>query len=340
MKIEPFLRINILGLLPSLFEHMKHLFTLCFLLPAFTQFAWAHPRKIVVAQDGTGDFSTVQQAIDAIADSALETTTVFIKNGVYKEKLRLPESKLRVRFVGESVEKTVLTYDDYASKKDSAGKDIGTSGSASFFINGSDFSAENITFENAAGPVGQAVAVRVAGDRIRFINCRFMGFQDTLYTFGTESRQYYSHCYIEGTVDFIFGASTALFDSCTIYGKKGGYYTAASTPQGKQFGYVFLHCTLTGDAPPRSFLLGRPWRPYARTVFIECTLGNQVKEEGWSNWGKPENETTAFYAEYRNQGEGAAYDKRVSWYHQLTAAQAGEYTVAHILSGWDPRAQP
>ncbi|MBE7171666.1 MAG: pectin esterase [Williamsia sp.] len=317
---------------------MRTVFALGILLLAFTQATRAVPRKIVVAQDGTGDFRTVQQAIDAIADSASDITTMFIRNGVYKEKLRLPESKWRVYFVGESVEKTILTYDDYASKKDSAGKDIGTSGSASFFINGSDFSAENITFQNAAGPVGQAVAVRIAGDKIRFKHCRFLGFQDTLYTYGTESRQYYSDCYIEGTVDFIFGSSTALFDSCTIYGKTAGFYTAASTPQGKQFGYVFLHCNITGNAPANTFLLGRPWRPYARTVFIRCTLGNQVKSEGWSNWSKPENEATAFYAEYKNQGEGAATDKRLGWSHQLTEAQAGEYTIAHIFSGWNPRA--
>jgi len=150
------------------------------------------------------------------------------------------------------------------------------------------------------------------------------------------SRQYYFKCYIEGTVDFIFGSSTCLFDSCIIYGKGNGYYTAASTLENIQFGYVFLHCTLTGNAPANSFYLGRPWRPYAKVVFLECELSKMVKSEGWHNWDKAENEKTAFYAEYNNHGEGAATDHRVPWCHQLTAAEAKEYTIKNIFSGWDP----
>ena len=302
----------------------------------FTQFTLAQPKKIIVAQDGSGDFKTVQQAIDAVKDSNTYVTTIYIRNGVYKEKLTLRESKRNIRLIGERVDKTILTFDDYASKKDTAGKNIGTSGSASFFIFGTDISAENITFENSAGPVGQAVAVRVTGDRIKFINCRFIGFQDTLYTHGMESRQYYFKCYIEGTVDFIFGSSTCLFDSCVIYAKGNGYYTAASTPENKQFGYVFHHCTITGNAPPNSFYLGRPWRPYAKVVFMECDLSNIVKSEGWHNWDKTENEKTAFYAEYNNHGEGASTNQRVNWSHQLTATEAATYTIKNVLSGWNP----
>ena len=241
-----------------------------------------------------------------------------------------------MHFIGESVEKTILSYEDYASKKDSAGTNIGTSGSASFFIDGDDFTAENITFQNTAGPVGQAVAARISGDRATFINCRFLGFQDTLYTYGANSRQYYLKCYIEGTVDFIFGSSTALFDSCTISGKLGGYYTAASTPEGKKFGYVFRYCTITGDAPSGSFYLGRPWRPFAKTVFMFCNLGVQVIAEGWDNWGKVSNEQTSFYAEYKNVGDVAKVDSRVPWSHQLSPDEAKEYTTTNILSGWNP----
>lgn len=126
--------------------------------------------------------------------------------------------------MGEDVAKVILTFDDYASKKNRFGEEIGTSGSASFFIYADNFTAEQITFQNSAGPVGQAVAVRVASDRVRFINCKFLGFQDTLYTYGNgaASRQYYRDCYIEGTTDFIFGAATAVFDRCRIYGKKAG----------------------------------------------------------------------------------------------------------------------
>lgn len=306
-----------------------------FFLCLFTQIVFSQSGKITVAQDGTGNFTTVQQAINAVKDSSASETVIYIKNGTYKEKLRLPESKMNVHFIGESTDKTILTYDDFASKKDSAGKDIGTSGSASFFIFGSGFTAENITFENSAGPVGQAVAVRVTGDRAKFTNCRFLGFQDTLYTHG-DGRQYYNKCYIEGTVDFIFGASTALFENCTIYGKRGGYYTAASTTGNKKFGYVFINCNLTGDAPANSFYLGRPWRPAARTVFIDCKLSNLVKPEGWHNWGKVENEQTAYYAEYKSQGEGSSAIGRTSWSHQLTKEEAKEYTVNNILSGWNP----
>ena len=313
---------------------MKQAFYIFFLC-LFTQIVFSQSGKITVAQDGTGNFRTVQQAINAVKDSSALETVIYIKNGIYKEKLRLPESKMNIHFIGESVDKTILTYDDFASKKDSAGKDIGTSGSASFFIFGSGFTAENITFENSAGPVGQAVAVRITGDRAKFTNCRFLGFQDTLYTHG-EGRQYYNKCYIEGTVDFIFGASTALFENCTIYGKRGGYYTAASTTSNKKFGYVFINCNLTGDAPAGSFYLGRPWRPAARTVFIDCKLSNLVKPEGWHNWGKVENEQTAYYAEYKSQGEGSSAGGRTSWSHQLTKEEAKEYTMNNILSGWNP----
>lgn len=315
---------------------MKKIFLITALLLICVPAVFAQERKIIVAQDGSGNYKTVQQAINAVKDSNLSTTTIFIRNGVYKEKLRLPETKMNVHFIGESVDKTVLTYDDYASKKDSAGKDIGTSGSASFFIFGSGFTAENITFENSSGPVGQAVAVRVTGDKAKFINCRFLGFQDTLYTHGDNSRQYYYKCYIEGTVDFIFGASTALFDSCTVYGKGGGYYTAASTPGNKKFGYVFRNCRITGDAEAGSFYLGRPWRGTAKTVFLNCFLDKQVVPAGWHNWGKVENETTAFYAEYKNSGEGAAVNGRVPWSRQLSAEEAKAYTLANIFGDWNP----
>lgn len=294
----------------------------------------------VVAKDGSGNFTTVQDAINAVPDFRKKETCIFIKKGVYKEKLVLPESKQLVCFIGEEVKETILTYDDYAQKKNIFGEEKGTSGSAGFYIYGSGFSARNLTFQNTAGPVGQAVAVFVAGDKVQFYNCRFLGFQDTLYTYGKESRQYYKHCYIEGTVDFIFGSSTAVFDSCILFCKKGGYITAASTPEGKKFGYVFMNCHVTGDAPPNSFLLGRPWRPFAKTVFLNCTLDSPIAPAGWSNWGKKENETTAFSAEYQNKGPGAAPGKRVTWSRQLTEKEAKQYTLQHIFDNgdfWMPR---
>jgi pectinesterase len=291
---------------------------------------------IVVSKDGNGDFRTVQEAINAVPDFRKNITTIYIRKGVYKEKLVLAASKTNVRFIGEQLDSTILTYDDYASKKNRFGEEIGTSGSAGFYIYGDGFSAEHITFQNTAGPVGQAVAVFTAGDKIKFFNCKFLGFQDTLYTWGRESRQYFRQCYIEGTVDFIFGSSTAVFDSCTIFGKRGGYFTAASTPEGKTFGYVFLNCRITGDAPEGSYYLGRPWRPFAKTVFINCNIDKIVKPEGWHNWNKPEAEKTIFYAEYKNHGSGADPTRRVSWSHQLTDEQRKKYTTANIFGDWNP----
>ncbi len=290
----------------------------------------------IVAGDGSGDFKTVQEAILAVKDSNRQQTVLFIKNGTYKEKLILPATKQNVKFLGESVEGVILTYDDFADKKNENGQNIGTSGSSSFFVYGDNFMAENITFENSAGPVGQAVAVRVSGDKAHFKNCRFLGFQDTLYTQGSgfSSRQYYENCYIEGTTDFIFGAATAVFKNCIIFCKRGGrYITAASTPKEAAFGYVFIGCEIRGETGV-SYYLGRPWRDDAKTVFIECSLPGFIKPEGWHNWGKPAAETTTFYAEYKNYGPGAGTAKRVAWSHQLTAAQASAYTLHNIFKDW------
>ncbi|WP_159519239.1 pectinesterase family protein [Sunxiuqinia indica] len=290
----------------------------------------------VVSKDGSGDFTTVQEAIDAVPHFRKERTTIFIKNGVYKEKLILPSSKNKVSFIGESVENTLITNDDYASKENCFGEEMGTTGSSGFYVFGNDFNAENITFENSAGSVGQAVAVRVTGDRIFFNNCRFLGNQDTLYPQGENSRQYYKNCYIEGTVDFIFGWSTAVFEDCEIFCKAPGYVTAASTLEETPFGFVFLHCKITGNAPAGSVYLGRPWRPYAKTAFIECELSEVIKEEGWHNWGKEEAERKSTYVEYQNTGEGANPKKRVAWAPQLTKEQRANYTLENIFDGWMP----
>jgi pectinesterase len=288
----------------------------------------------VVAKDGSGNFTTVQEAINAVPDFRKNRTFIFIKSGVYKEKLVLPASKTNVTFIGEDARNTILTYDDFASKKNRFEEEMGTTGSSSFFIFGEGFTAENITFENSSGPVGQAVAVRIDGDKIAFKNCRFLGYQDTLYPHGENSRQYYKNCYIEGTVDFIFGWSTAVFDQCTIFCKEAGYVTAPSTNEGTKFGFVFLNCKITGNAPEASFYLGRPWRPYGRSEFISCELGSQIKPEGWHNWGDPEKEKTAWFAEFNNSGPGAAALQRVAWSHQLDAQTVQNYTPAKILGDW------
>ncbi|TBO43208.1 pectinesterase family protein [Pedobacter kyonggii] len=293
----------------------------------------------VVAADGSGNFKTVQEAIHAVPDFRNKTTIIFIKKGIYKEKLILAASKKNVKFIGESLNETILTYDDYAQKKNIFGEEKGTSGSSSFYIYGEGFSAENITFENSSGPVGQAVAVWAGGDKLIFTNCRFLGFQDTLYTYGGNNRQYYKNCYIEGTVDFIFGASTAWFESCTIFCKKAGYITAASTADTTKFGYVLNKCKIKGDAPANSFYLGRPWRPYAKVVYLNCELPDFIRPEGWNNWGKESNEKTAYYAEYKSTGKGADPQSRANWSHQLTDEAYKSYILENVFRGWNPEAK-
>ena len=295
--------------------------------------------NFVVAQDGSGDFTTVQAAINAVPDyRKAGPTRIYIKKGIYKEKIVIAESKQGVQLIGE--DGAVLTYDDYAQKPNIFGEEKGTSGSGSIYIFGPDFLAENITFENTSGPVGQAVACHVAGDRAVFRRCRFLGFQDTLYTFGENTREYYEDCYIEGTVDFIFGKATAVFNRCELRSKRtGGFLTAPATPQGSNYGYVFYDCKLTADegVEAGSVWLSRPWRPYGKTVFIRCEMGQHIRPEGWNNWGKTDNERTVYYAEYQCYGKGADTSRRVAWSHQLKDANA--YVMTNILKGadgWNP----
>lgn len=292
----------------------------------------ANDYDFIVAQDGSGDFKTVQEAINAVPDFRKgKETRIFIRNGVYKEKLIVPECKLNVTLIGESAESTILTYDDYASKPNRFGENKGTSGSSSIYIYGPDFHAFDITFANSSGPVGQAVAAFVSGTRAVFIRCRFLGHQDTLYTYGKVSKQYYKDCYIEGTVDFIFGSSTAFFDKCQIHSVGRGYLTAASTPEGIAHGYVLHKCRLTAAPGIERVMLGRPWRPYAKTVFVECVMGSHIDSKGWFNWGV-EKEKTAFYAEAGSitpEGQPVDVSQRVPWSHQVGAA---DYTIDKVLA--------
>ena len=290
----------------------------------------------VVAQDGSGDFFTVQEAIDAVPDFRKNVrTTILIRKGVYKEKIVIPESKINVSLIGQ--EGAVISYDDYADKPNRFGENKGTSGSSSCYIYAPDFYAENITFENTSGPVGQAVACFVSADRAYFKQCRFLGFQDTLYTYGKGCRQYYEDCYIEGTVDFIFGWSTAVFNRCHIHSKRDGYVTAPSTDRGQKYGYLFYDCRLTADAGVEKVYLSRPWRPYAQAVFIRCELGKHILPVGWHNWGKKENEKTAFYAEFESKGEGANPQARASFSRQLKNLKGYEMESALAgTDGWNP----
>ena len=310
---------------------------------------------IVVSASGHGDYMTVQEGIDACPDySHQEITRILIRQGTYKEMVSIPHTKFRLYIKGESAENTLITFDKYA-KALWPGRDIavGTSGSASIYIHASYITFEDIAFENSAGEgkeIGQAVAVFTDGDFLFFNRCRFLGNQDTLYTygrfgkFGGIKRNYFKDCYIEGTTDFIFGTSIAYFENCHIHSKKNSYVTAASTLEGQKYGYVFVNCRLTADEGIDKCYLGRPWGAYAKTVFIHCELGSHILPEGWHDWekeGKPNTKKNSYYAEYGNYGPGAQ-GPRVKWAHTLREKDLKEYTFEKVMYQsqdgivWDP----
>jgi pectinesterase len=295
-------------------------------------------KEVVVAKDGSGKYETVQQALNAVPLHNKMPITIFIKNGIYKEKLHLYSTKDFVTLIGENKFKTILTYDDHTGKVTRNGEVINTKTSSSFLIRAENFTAKNVTIQNDAGfTAGQAVALESDGDKEQYYNCRFVGFQDVLFTNNPNSRQYYKDCYIEGTTDFIFGSATIWFEHCHIHSKKNSHITAASTPQDHQYGYIFNDCVLTGDTSLRSVSLGRPWRPYASVTYMHCYISQRIKPEGWSNWNKTENYRTARYSEYENYGPGAIISSRVPWSKQLTDDEAKRITIKNILNGWEPK---
>jgi pectinesterase len=308
-----------------------------FSLSLISIIAFSQGRQIIVSQDGKGAVRTVQQAFDAIPENNRKPVTVFVKKGVYKEKLHLDSTKQFVTLIGEDKFTTILTYDDHTGKLSPKGDTINTYTSASFFEEANNFTARNISFQNNAGfSAGQAVAIQIKGDKAAFYNCRFLGFQDVLFPSKPFTRQYFEHCYIEGTTDFIFGPSTAWFEQCHIHSKKNSHVTAASTPKETAIGYVFNDCILTADTALNHVSLGRPWRPYASVTYLHCYLGPHIFPEGWANWNKTENDKTARYAEYEDYGPGANSAARVKWARQLTEKEANNFTIRNVLGDWNP----
>ena len=306
------------------------------LLLSVVSAAWAQERQdtIVVSRDGTGNFRTLQEAIESARAFMDYTVTIYVKNGVYKEKVIVPSWVENIDIIGEDRDKTIITYDDHANINK-----MGTFRTYTVKVEGSDITFKNLTIENNAAQLGQAVALHTEGDRLKFINCRILGNQDTIYTGAKFTRLYFKDCYIDGTTDFIFGPSTALFEDCIIHSKRNSYVTAASTPKEAKYGYVFKHCKLTAEPGVDKVYLGRPWRPYAYTLFIECELGKHIVLAGWHNWGKQSNEETARYMEYKITGEGANASERVAWSKQLTKKEAEAVTVDAIFgtqSNWNP----
>jgi pectinesterase len=299
------------------------------------------PIDVIVAKDGSGQFRTVQEAVMSVPAGTPERPVVIhIKPGVYKELIYVQREKRCFRFIGEDAATTVLTFDLHANLVGLDGKPIGTFRTPSTVIDADDFTAENITFENAAGPVGQALAIRVDGDRAAFRKCRFLGWQDTVFL--NRGRHYFEDCYIDGHVDFIFGGATAWFERCRIHCRRDGYVTAASTPENVAYGFVFSRCRLTGEPGVKTYL-GRPWRAYSAVTYIHTEMSDVVRAEGWDNWKLPEREKTARYREYRSAGAGGRPDARVAWSRQLTDAEAKALTVGTVLGGpdgWNPAPGP
>lgn len=285
--------------------------------------------EMTVAQDGSGDFESIQAAIDATKAFPDKRITIHVKNGVYHEPVKVYEWNPMVSLIGESVEGTVITWGSHF-KQVNKGRNS-TFHTPTVQINGDDFHGENLTIRNTAGPVGQAVALAINADRVSFYNSRFIGHQDTVYVTGEGKKQYFKNCYIEGTTDFIFGRATAVFDGCQIHSLADSYITAASTPQAVEHGLVFFDATLTANTGVEAVYLGRPWRTYAQTVFINTQMGEHIRPEGWHNWSNPEAERQSFYAEHNSRGPGAAPQQRVSWSHQLNEEEAQRYSLKTIL---------
>ncbi|WP_309121765.1 pectinesterase family protein [Paenibacillus sp.] len=327
---------------------------------------------IVVAADGSGDFPTIGAAVDSLPATS-DPATIVVRPGLYREKLFVTRPK--VRLLGSGAERTVVAYDDYALKTFPNGEPYHTFHSYTAYFGGDDFLAEDLTFANTAGPgekVGQAIAVYADGDRAIFRRCRIVGAQDTLFTgplppapagraaFGGPGdvfprrhvRQYYRDCYIEGDVDYIFGSATAVFRGCELFSRRrassdaasgapNGWIAAPSTPREAEYGYVFLDCALTGDAPPGSVFLGRPWREDAAAAFVGCRMNEAIAPAGWDNWGKPEREATVRFLEVGGIGPGADPSRRVPWARRLDAAEAARFAPGRVLAGgdgWNPEA--
>ena len=328
---------------------MKHL-AICVLLALHIPLTFAG--TIVVAADGSGQFKTVQEAIAAAPERSADRTIIHIKPGTYEGPVIVAKNKTKITLQGDDAKTTTLTWSRNVQDPIPEGSDKFNPG---VHVIGDDFRAENLTIENTSGNHGQALALRMDGDRAVVKNCRITGWQDTLMV--NNGRQYFKDCFISGRVDFIYGSPTAVFDHCEIQSRNGGHITAASTPQDHEFGFVFLNCNLTGDAAPwvkpasgpasqpvpdkltPQADLGRPWRPYAAVAYINCQMGDHIKPQGWDNWRNPANEKTARYSEYNSTGPGANPDKRFAWTKQLTEKEAEKYTVKNVLGGsdnWNP----
>jgi pectinesterase len=255
-----------------------------------------------------------------------------VKPGTYRERVYVQRERGRILVRGDDPATTIIAFDLHANLPGPDGKPLGTFATPTVQIDGDGMIWENITLANTAGPVGQALALRADGDRLVFRRCRFLGWQDTILL--NRGRHYFEDCHVEGHVDFIFGGATAYFSHCEIRALRDGYLTAASTPEGQAHGFVFADCRVTAAEGVKTYL-GRPWRDFAKTVFLRTEMSAAVRPEGWHNWKKPGAERTTYYAEYASTGPGAAPASRAAWSRQISPEDAAAYTPAKVLAGTD-----
>jgi pectinesterase len=297
--------------------------------------------KITVAKDGSGDFTSIQKAVNSVRDLGPAEALIFIKTGIYNEKVVIPSSKHKITLQGENKENTIITNNDYSGKPDAFNEKMTTFNSYTLLVMADDIKITDLTIQNSSCNEGQAVSLHVEGDRFIMKDSRILGCQDTLYSASNHSRQYYENCCIEGTTDFIFGQATAVFKNCTIKSMADSYITAAATEADRKYGFVFFDCKLTAKDGITKVYLGRPWRPYAETVFINTEMGQHILPEGWNPWKGdkmfPDKEKTCFYAEYGSKGAGGNTSHRVNWSHQLTNKDLKNYTIEKIFDGWKPK---
>jgi pectinesterase len=296
----------------------------------------------VVATDGSGDYTTIQAAIDAVPQNtrADRRWTIGVRSGRYREVVYVQREKRFVSLIGENADQTILTFDLRASANGPNGLPMGTFRTPTLQIDADDFTVENLTVENNAGPVGQALALRADGDRLVFRKVRLLGWQDTIFL--DRGRQYFEDSLIAGHVDFIFGGATAFFERCELLVRSDGYITAASTPPEQSHGFVFANGRISGEPGAHAFL-GRPWRDFAAVAFVNMTMSEVVRPEGWHNWDRPERERMARYSEGGSTGDGAAASRRVPWARRLSASDMRALSARSVLGGsdgWNPLAVP
>lgn len=304
---------------------------------------------VIVAQDGSGKYQSIQEAINAAPDGRVTPYKIFIKSGTYTGQLIIPPSKTFIELIGEDVATTIIAYGD------------GKAGTPAVIVNADDGMMMNLTLENTQGRIAdgpQSLAIRTNADRLVFFNCRFVSGQDTVLTSKGGSRNYFKDCYIDGNTDFIYGAAIAVFDNCIIYCRdridalKSSYLTAASTPAGQTYGQVYRNCIIPSNHGITSYTLGRPWQNDQRTlpagrkpvenkvVFLNTRMGNAILPVGWSVWNEKTLTNLITNAEYKTQkfdGSPVDVNKRIAWSKQLTDAEAKPYyDNALVFGNWDP----